>query len=1290
MTQFVEQLESKGRSGDTILAHINPEEAQLLKDHGGSGTINPETGIMEFGVFSDLWSGFKKVVKSIAPVIIPAIAIFVPTLIPAIGTALGASAATAGIVGAAALSAGVTLAAGGSLKDVLTSAALAGASTYLTPMLGKALTTAGASQLTQIMAGSAAFGAGYTALRGGSVKEMLAAATTGAASAYLGNVAAGAVAKMNNMMASGTSNTISQKGATDAVFAGADAANLKAAGLSENQIAQTLKATGMDALTAEYAAQMAARGDAADTIAANLAANKPTGIYTGEANSKSITAGNNAAAVQRVEDANFVAADAAQLKAQGLSQAQIVENLVASGVDKNVANYVAGYANQGLNETQLADKLVNSTNFMQSGKVFTGTETINRDLGQAMTADQQKAFDALPYKDQVNKGILTVDEASVLGQQGVTTKQFDDLVKLGYTANDISDLIGAGTDVTTLTNLANTKFPEATINDLLMKGISANDIAGASGAMNAFSSLSVEEATQLLSQGKSGSSILSLAANNQLPSQVPVAGPAQPVQTLDQQIASTGLVDSVDAKILANAGYSVNDVKNLINTGYQAADLADLASAGVPASTLTTLATTPIPEATINNLLMTGTSANDIAGASSFIKSGQLSVDQATNLLGRDIPYNDIRTAAVTGTANTLIKGLDAGLSPTAINKLQGSGVNVDNLLSYIDKGLIDSAEVNSKAAGTGYASWANNQITSAQQIEIQNQKAQLALEQAQEQALQAQNPSYNQAPRTSIGNGLYELTGSGLIVDGNNNYVAENYQDYLAKTQSTQPSIPSTAIQTVDSNGNVRYFDTATGQTLDSSGQVVAQPIQPSSPISQTAAAYTPQQEARYNELIKQGMSPAQATSMIDTGSTVSDTIQVTGSAGLLGNERAVVNEYRTPNTDLATQQQVDSGAAKYNIAANAWEVPTAATTVGAGAISPDNIDVGGGFNPATGGVSAPAPVVPNFTQQATNFASSHGLKTTQIPQVEQALQNGYTEKQLDTAFRQNPYGNWLNSFTQTTVAPVVQPTVQPTAPVAPPVAEIPEVVVTAPKPEPVVTPPVVLPPTPIIPTTPVAPQPVTVVSSSTRTTSDGSVYRDDQKSDGTVTSVLISGPTTTGPTTDIPEIVVTAPKEPPLTPPVQVTIPPDNSIPTNVDPGGSYEGDIVTPVEPPITPPYIPVPTPITPPEPLPPETRGRYTWGTVKPVERQTELNPGLINPPVFYQNTNPAQAKYYWGQRPFQPTSTFDPVLYNQIPNAPVVPWGATQAARAATSQEILAKMGQYYPLMNTPVAGPVRP
>jgi hypothetical protein len=41
-------LAGKGRGNDTLLAHITPKEAEILKAAGGSGTINPDTGLLEF------------------------------------------------------------------------------------------------------------------------------------------------------------------------------------------------------------------------------------------------------------------------------------------------------------------------------------------------------------------------------------------------------------------------------------------------------------------------------------------------------------------------------------------------------------------------------------------------------------------------------------------------------------------------------------------------------------------------------------------------------------------------------------------------------------------------------------------------------------------------------------------------------------------------------------------------------------------------------------------------------------------------------------------------------------------------------------------------------------------------------------------------------------------------------------------------------------------------------------------------------------------------------------------
>ena len=55
-----EVLSLQGRRGDTELAHVNKREAALLKAQGGSGDINPSTGMTEFydGYDVDPYGGF--------------------------------------------------------------------------------------------------------------------------------------------------------------------------------------------------------------------------------------------------------------------------------------------------------------------------------------------------------------------------------------------------------------------------------------------------------------------------------------------------------------------------------------------------------------------------------------------------------------------------------------------------------------------------------------------------------------------------------------------------------------------------------------------------------------------------------------------------------------------------------------------------------------------------------------------------------------------------------------------------------------------------------------------------------------------------------------------------------------------------------------------------------------------------------------------------------------------------------------------------------------------------------
>ena len=57
---IAQALSQMGRNGDTMLAHINPQEAMMLRRMGGSGTINPYTGLPEF---------FKKFFKSVGKAI---------------------------------------------------------------------------------------------------------------------------------------------------------------------------------------------------------------------------------------------------------------------------------------------------------------------------------------------------------------------------------------------------------------------------------------------------------------------------------------------------------------------------------------------------------------------------------------------------------------------------------------------------------------------------------------------------------------------------------------------------------------------------------------------------------------------------------------------------------------------------------------------------------------------------------------------------------------------------------------------------------------------------------------------------------------------------------------------------------------------------------------------------------------------------------------------------------------------------------------------------------------------
>lgn len=117
------RLASKGRGGDSELAHVNPREAEMLRRAGGSGGINPATGLREYKF---KWG---KILGAVAPI---ALSLLLPGVGTVIGGAisgslgLGLGAIGQGILGGAVLGAGSSLLGGGNPLTGAVSGALGG------------------------------------------------------------------------------------------------------------------------------------------------------------------------------------------------------------------------------------------------------------------------------------------------------------------------------------------------------------------------------------------------------------------------------------------------------------------------------------------------------------------------------------------------------------------------------------------------------------------------------------------------------------------------------------------------------------------------------------------------------------------------------------------------------------------------------------------------------------------------------------------------------------------------------------------------------------------------------------------------------------------------------------------------------------------------------------------------------------------------------------------------------------------------------------------------------------
>lgn len=125
---MAQELASAGRYGDTMLAHITPAEAQLLRSYGGSGSINPVTGLPEFfSLFKKIGRALKKFARSTVGKIVTGIVLY-SIAGPLAAGVLGAgapAAATAAVKGFVA-GAGSNLLAGGDLKSSLKTGAISG------------------------------------------------------------------------------------------------------------------------------------------------------------------------------------------------------------------------------------------------------------------------------------------------------------------------------------------------------------------------------------------------------------------------------------------------------------------------------------------------------------------------------------------------------------------------------------------------------------------------------------------------------------------------------------------------------------------------------------------------------------------------------------------------------------------------------------------------------------------------------------------------------------------------------------------------------------------------------------------------------------------------------------------------------------------------------------------------------------------------------------------------------------------------------------------------------------
>ena len=194
LASAAQHIQAAGRGGDTMLAHINPREAAMLKNMGASGSINPRTGLREFG-----WN-WKSMIKTILPA---AIGVFAPAVGNYLGSAAGFGFGKAGQIAGTALAAGAVGAGAAALtgdnilKGGLQSGVLGGLNAGLGSEIGGAIGIK--NPIAQSAVGGVLIGGGMNALTNEDIMK-------GALYGGIGGALSGAGPQLANKFATGSPN----------------------------------------------------------------------------------------------------------------------------------------------------------------------------------------------------------------------------------------------------------------------------------------------------------------------------------------------------------------------------------------------------------------------------------------------------------------------------------------------------------------------------------------------------------------------------------------------------------------------------------------------------------------------------------------------------------------------------------------------------------------------------------------------------------------------------------------------------------------------------------------------------------------------------------------------------------------------------------------------------------------------------------------------------------------------------------------------------------------------------